>query len=104
MTQRMLSMVVVTAMMVGAASFAVAGQKLVVCTSMKESLIGELRDTGCWMNAAELSAGIRRRRAAPTDYRDGAPERSTRFQKRELIDCIRLFRNVQMQGLRNPEE
>ena len=43
MTKRILSVIVVAAMVSGAAGFAAAAQKLVVYTSMKESLIGELR-------------------------------------------------------------
>jgi iron(III) transport system substrate-binding protein len=43
MTQRILAMIVAAAVVVGAAGWAAAAQKLVVYTSMKESLIGELR-------------------------------------------------------------
>jgi iron(III) transport system substrate-binding protein len=43
MAKRILSVIVVAAIVFGAAGFAAAAQKLVVYTSMKESLIGELR-------------------------------------------------------------
>lgn len=43
MTKRILAMIVVAAVVLGAAGLAAAAQKLVVYTSMKESLIGELR-------------------------------------------------------------
>ncbi|MGE5256530.1 MAG: ABC transporter substrate-binding protein [Hyphomicrobiales bacterium] len=43
MTKRILGVILVAAMVFGAAAFAVAAQKLVVYTSMKESLISELQ-------------------------------------------------------------
>ena len=44
MKKRLISSVLVLAMVLGAAGFAAAAQKLVIYTSMKESLIGQLRD------------------------------------------------------------
>jgi iron(III) transport system substrate-binding protein len=43
MAKRVLGVIIVTAMVCGAAALAAAAQKLVVYTSMKESLIGEIR-------------------------------------------------------------
>ena len=44
MKKRLISSVLVLAMVLGVAGFAAAAQKLVIYTSMKESLIGQLRD------------------------------------------------------------
>ena len=43
MTRRMIGVIVIAVMIFGAAAFAAAAPKLIVYTSMKESLIGELR-------------------------------------------------------------
>jgi iron(III) transport system substrate-binding protein len=44
MKKRLISSVLVLVMVLGVAGFAAAAQKLVIYTSMKESLIGQLRD------------------------------------------------------------
>jgi iron(III) transport system substrate-binding protein len=44
MKKRLILSVLILAMVLGVAGFAAAAQKLVIYTSMKESLIGQLRD------------------------------------------------------------